>query len=211
MQIKVCGLTNPEDALACAAAGVDLIGLNFCRQSPRSITPDRARVIADSLPSRTRAVGIFVDAPIAEVAGIARASDIHILQLHGAESPETCAELAREFEIIKALRAGPGFSADRVGEYAMCTILLDSYDEQVAGGTGQVGDWKMADAAKQFTRRLFLAGGLGPENVAQAISAVRPDGVDACSRLELAPGIKDHARIRNFVAAVRHAEVMQPD
>jgi len=205
MQIKICGITNSDDALACAAAGVDMIGLNFYEQSPRYIRPDQARTIARTLPLSTQAVGIFVDTPIEEIRHIARDVGLHMVQLHGSESPEMCAELARDLEIIKALRIDGGFDAQRASAYPMCTILLDTYEQRMAGGTGDVGDWELARATKKFATRLILAGGLSPENVAQAIATVNPDGVDVCSSLESAPGVKDLERIQQFVAAARNA------
>ena len=206
MQIKICGITNSDDALACAAVGVDMIGLNFYEQSPRYIRPDQARTIARTLPLSTQAVGIFVDTPIEEIRHIARDVGLHMVQLHGSESPEMCAELARDLEIIKALRIDGGFDAQRASAYPMCTILLDTYEQRMAGGTGDVGDWELARATKKFATRLILAGGLSPENVAQAIATVNPDGVDVCSSLESAPGVKDLERIQQFVAAARNAE-----
>ncbi len=206
MKIKICGITNSNDALACAAAGVDMIGLNFYEQSPRYIRPDWARTIARTLPLSTQAVGIFVDTPVEEIRRVARDVGLRMVQLHGSESPEMCAELARDFEIIKALRIHGGFDAQRASAYPMCTILLDTYDERIAGGTGDVGDWELARATKKFASRLILAGGLSPENVAQAIATVNPDGVDVCSSVESAPGVKDLGRIRQFVAAARSAE-----
>ena len=206
MQIKICGITNSNDALACAAAGADMVGLNFSERSPRYIGPDQARTIARMLPSTTRAVGIFVDSPIEEVRRIARDVDLRIVQLHGSESPEMCAELARDFEVIKALRIGDGFDAKSASAYSAWTILLDTYDEEMAGGTGEVADWKIARQTRKFATRLILAGGLNPENVAEAIAAVNPDGVDVCSSLESAPGIKDLRRVQKFVSEARNAE-----
>ena len=206
MKIKICGITNSNDALACAAAGVDMIGLNFCEQSPRYIRPDQARTIARTLPLSIQAVGIFVDSPVEEIRRVARDVGLRVVQLHGSESPEMCAELARDFEIIKALQIGGGFGAQRASAYPMCTILLDTYNERVGGGAGDVGDWELARATKKFASRLILAGGLSPENVAQAIATVNPDGVDVCSSVESAPGVKDPGRIQQFVAAARNAE-----
>jgi phosphoribosylanthranilate isomerase len=206
MQIKICGITNSNDALACAAAGVDLIGLNFYEQSPRYIGPDQARTIARALPSSTQAVGIFVDTPIGEIRRVANEVGLRMVQLHGSESPEMCGELARDFEIIKALRADDGFDARKASAYPMCTILLDTYDEQMAGGTGEVGDWRIARETRKFATRLILAGGLNRENVAEAIATVNPDGIDVCSSLESAPGIKDLRRVQQFVSAARNAE-----
>ena len=206
MKIKICGITNSNDALACSAAGVDMIGLNFYEQSPRYIRPVQARTIARTLPSNTQAVGIFVDTPVEEIRRVARDVGLRMVQLHGFESPEICAGLARDFEIIKALRIDGGFDAQRASAYPMCTILLDTYDEQMAGGTGNVGDWELARTTKKFASRLILAGGLNPENVARAIEMVNPDGVDVCSSVESAPGVKDPERIQQFVAAARNAE-----
>ncbi len=206
MKIKICGITNSNDALACSAAGVDMIGLNFYEQSPRYIRPEQARAIARKLPLSTQAVGIFVDTPIEEIRRVARDVGLRVVQLHGSESPEMCAELARDFAIIKVLRMDDGFGAQRASAYPMCTILLDTYDEQMVGGTGNVGDWELARATKKFASRLILAGGLSPENVAQAIETVNPDGVDVCSSVEAAPGVKDPGRIQQFVAAARNAE-----
>jgi phosphoribosylanthranilate isomerase len=206
MQIKICGITNSNDALACAAAGVDLIGLNFYERSPRYIGPDQARTIVRALPPSIQAVGIFVDAPIGEIRRVANEVGLRLVQLHGSESSEMCGELARDFEIIKALRIDDGFDARKASAYLMCTILLDTYHEQIAGGTGEVGDWKIARETKKFATRLILAGGLNPANVAEAIAMVNPDGVDVCSSLESAPGIKDLRRVQQFVSAARNAE-----
>ena len=205
MQIKICGITSSRDVLACAAAGVDLVGLNFCQQSPRYIGPDQARNIARLLPASTQAVGIFVDSPMGEIRRIARDVGLRILQLHGSESPGMCAELAQDFEIIKALRIDDEFEERKVSAYPMCTILLDTYDKQRAGGTGEVGDWEIARKVRKFATRLILAGGLNPENVAKAIATVNPDGVDVCSSLESAPGVKDLGRVQQFVLAARRA------
>ena len=206
MKIKICGITNSKEALTCAAAGVDMIGLNFYEESPRYIRPDRARSIARTLPSTTQAVGIFVDTPVEEIRRVARDVGLRMVQLHGSESPEMCAELAHDFEIIKALRIDGGFYAQRASVYPMCTILLDTYDERIAGGTGDVGDWELARATKKFASRLILAGGLSPENVVRAIATVDPDGVDVCSSVESAPGVKDLRRVCQFVAAARNAD-----
>ncbi len=205
MQIKICGITSSRDALACAVAGVDLIGLNFCQQSPRYIGPNQAHSIARILPSSTQAVGIFVDSPVGEIRRIAHDVGLRILQLHGSESPGMCAELAQDFEVIKALRIDDEFGERKVSAYPMCTILLDTYDKQRAGGTGEVGDWEIAHETRKFATRLILAGGLNPENVAKAIATVNPDGVDVCSSLESAAAVKDLERLRQFVVAARLA------
>jgi phosphoribosylanthranilate isomerase len=206
MQIKICGVMSSGDALGCAAAGVDLIGLNFCERSPRFIGRDQARGIAQKLPTSTQAVGIFVDSPIGDIRRIAQEVGLRILQLHGSESPEMCADLARDFEVIKALRIDAGFDAQNASAYQGCTILLDTYDEEMAGGTGEVADWERARETRKFAARLILAGGLNSENVSEAIAMVKPDGVDVCSGVESPPGIKHLGRVQQFVAAAREAE-----
>src|SRR5437660_7807313 len=139
MKIKIFGSTNSNVALACAAAAVDMIELNFYEQSPRYIRPDQARTIARTLPSSTQAVGIFVDTPVAEIRRVARDVGLRMVQLHGSESAAMCAELARDLEIIKALRIDGGFDAQRGSASPRCTCLLDTYDERMAGGSGDGG------------------------------------------------------------------------
>jgi phosphoribosylanthranilate isomerase len=205
LQIKICGITNSQDALECAAAGVDMIGLNFCRQSPRYITPDRARMISETLPPSIRPVGIFADTPAEEIRRVAHEANIHLLQLHGSETPEMCAELKGEFEIIKALQLDREFVPARASDFPCCTILLDTFDQKAFGGTGKPCDWNVARETKKFATRLILAGGLSPENVGDAVAAVNPYGVDVCSSLERAHGVKDRERLQKFVIAARNA------
>ena len=203
IQIKICGVTSVEDAELCAEAGVDMIGLNFCRQSPRYLSTDRAREITESVAAAIKTVGVFADAGADEIRKVVSETGIKVVQLHGSESPDFSAELSDEFEIIRALRAGPDFRPASVAKYPGCTILLDGYDSSRLGGTGEVFDWNVAREVRTLATRLILAGGLSPENVADAIATVKPDGVDACSRLEREPGIKDPARVREFVRAVK--------
>jgi phosphoribosylanthranilate isomerase len=203
--IKVCGITNPADALAAVEAGADALGFNFYRRSPRYIEPAGARAIIERLPARVLCVGVFVnEAEPQEVARLAEVSGIGALQLHGDETPEYCRAL-RERYVIKALRAGAGFAPERVSEYETQAHLLDAFSHAAYGGTGRTVDWSLARRARELTPRLFLAGGLSPENVAEAIAAVEPYAVDACSSLESAPGRKDLKRVRAFIKSVRGA------
>lgn len=205
-RIKVCGITNLADALHCTAAGVDMLGFNFYRRSPRFIEPVAASAIINELPGSVLAVGLFVNEPTpGSVADVAKQSGIGVIQLHGEETPEYCAEL-NEWPVIKAFRVRPGFDPAEIGAYQSSAILLDAFTIKEHGGTGHTFDWDLAKGLSATVSRLFLAGGLGVDNVARAIATVRPYAVDACSRLEQRPGVKDHELVSRFVEAVRFVE-----
>jgi phosphoribosylanthranilate isomerase len=204
--VKVCGITSAEDAVAAAEAGADAIGLVFWPGSPRAVTGDEARRIAEALPPFVVRVGVFVDASRDEMARAADAAGLDLLQLHGDEPPEALVDLPRR--ALKAVRVGEGFAPEDALRFEgrAAGLLLDTGGPGAAGGTGRAFDWSLARGVRERARFLLLAGGLSPENVGAAFEAVRPDGVDASSRLETAPGRKDHARVRAFVEAVREAE-----
>ena len=202
-KIKICGITNLEDALAATDAGADLLGFNFYRPSPRFIEPSSARAIIKQLPMTVMSVGVFVnESDPRDVARIADEAAVSAIQLHGDESPEYCRALDGRY-LIKALRVETNFQPAYAAAYQTDAIMLDAFDRNLRGGTGRVIDWSIAADTRQFVKRLFLAGGLSPENVADAVTTVRPYAVDACSRLESAPGRKDLERVRAFIAAVR--------
>lgn len=203
--MKVCGITSPEDALVAAEAGADAIGLVFWARSPRAVTVEAARRIGEALPPFVARVGVFVDATRDEMARAADAAGLDLLQLHGSEPPEQLAELPRR--ALKAVRVGESFSPEDALRYEgrAAGILLDTAGAAAPGGTGRAFDWSLARGVRRGARFLMVAGGLGPDNVGAAIEAVRPDGVDASSGLESAPGRKDRARVRAFVEAVRAA------
>jgi phosphoribosylanthranilate isomerase len=203
MFIKVCGITNLVDALAAVEAGADALGFNFYRRSPRYIAPDAARRIIEQLPSAVMSVGVFVnEREPEEVARISDSARLTAVQLHGDESPEYCYALRGRF-VIKALSVSDEFEPARAKDYDTDAILLDAYARDARGGTGRIVDWEVARRVRELVPQLFLAGGLSPENVAEAIAAVDPYAVDACSSLESAPGRKDAERVRSFVAAAR--------
>lgn len=205
MFIKICGITNLEDALAAVEAGADALGFNFYRRSPRYIAPEAARLIVAELPAMVMSVGVFVNESEPEqVARIADSAGVTAVQLHGDESPEYCFALSDRFT-IKALRARVGFEPQVVKDYETNAILLDAYAKDARGGTGRVVDWEVARRVRKLVPQLFLAGGLSVENVAEAIAAVEPYAVDACSHLESTPGKKDNERVRAFIAASRRA------
>jgi phosphoribosylanthranilate isomerase len=209
--IKVCGLTNTADALACAQMGVEMLGLNFSTRSPRSISPAIAGAIIASVRAQfpqTRFVGVFLDQDVDYVRKIAADLALDAIQLHGEETPVYLRELGAAF-VIKALPGGSGRLSAAAADYECDAILLDSGDLGSPGGTGKTFAWSIAAALRGQVRRLILAGGLTSSNVAEAIRTVRPFAVDVCSGVEASPRRKDHARVRALVAAVRATSAME--
>lgn len=212
-RVKICGITNVEDARAAIKAGADMLGFNFYRPSPRFIDPDAAREIIAAVRAEGRSaetgvmmLGVFVNESVESVIRIAERSGLDGIQLHGDETAEYCRELkqhAPQQFAVKVVRSNGTVDVPALRSYDADAFMLDAYDPKLSGGTGQKADWTVALEAALQLPRLFLAGGLSPENVAEAIATVRPYAVDACSALELSPGKKDHARVREFVAAVR--------
>ena len=205
--VKVCGITNLDDALAAADGGADALGFNFYSRSPRYIAPEAAQAIIDRLlPNYPRllTVGVFVNETLDAIKKIAALTGVSALQLHGDETPEYCKAL-KAYYLIKVFSAGNKFAPQTVLDYDVRAIMFDAFDKEAFGGTGKPSDWAVARETRELFPKLFLAGGLSPENVAAAINEVNPYAVDACSRLESAPGRKDHTRLRAFVAAVRAA------
>jgi len=201
--VKVCGITNLEDALAAIEAGADMLGFNFYARSPRHVVPDAARAVIERMPEGVECVGVFVNEPSPEeVSDIARESGVSAVQLHGDETPEFCRAL-EGFTTVKALRVGKGYAVETAAAYATDAVLLDAYAPDAFGGTGHTFDWALARATREAVPRLFLAGGLKPSNVAAAISAVGPYAVDVCSGVETSPGRKSFKLMRDFVQAVR--------
>ncbi len=201
--VKICGITNLDDALAAIDAGADALGFNFYARSPRYLTPENARAIIKQLPANLLTVGVFVNEDLDAIKRIATTVGVQGLQLHGDESPEYCKTL-KDYYLIKVFAAGPEFNPEKLLEYDVDAIMLDALDQGgVGGGTGRLSNWSVAAKTTEVFPKVFLAGGLSAENVGEAIRAVNPYAVDACSRLESAPGRKDHERVRAFVAAVR--------
>lgn len=211
--VKICGITNLEDARAAVEAGADMLGFNFYRPSPRFIEPDAAREIITAIRAETRSeqarvtiLGVFVNESTRSVIRIAERTCLDGIQLHGDETMEYCRELklhAPQRFALKVVRANGAIDFSELSLYAADAFMLDAYDPKLRGGTGQKADWSVAREAARQLPRLFLAGGLSPGNVSEAVATVRPYAVDACSALELSPGRKDHERVREFVTAVR--------
>ncbi|HXO88681.1 MAG TPA: phosphoribosylanthranilate isomerase [Candidatus Acidoferrales bacterium] len=206
VKVKICGITNWADARRAIESGADLLGFNFVRTSPRYVTPAKARRMVKKLPGNISAVGVFENESEETMLEIARSVGLRQLQLHGDESPAMVARLARNGErlgVIKALRVKKPFRVAQLAAYKRAgAILLDGFSRQARGGTGKTFDWNVARRAKRHGR-IFLAGGLTPENVGEAIRTARPYAVDVCSGVESRPGKKDALRMRSLVRAVK--------
>jgi phosphoribosylanthranilate isomerase len=201
--VKICGVRTLDDALAVAAAGADAIGFNFWPGSKRYLTVDEAARIAARLPPTLRRFGVFVDADPATIEAAFTSGAIDTAQLHGDEPPAQCRPFAGRY--VKALRLRDDASLDTLAGYDCALVLVDA-DAPGYGGSGQRADWALARAAAS-RRDVLLAGGLTPDNVAAAIAAVQPFGVDVAGGVERAPGVKDHARVAAFVAAARRPQI----
>lgn len=206
--IKICGITSVEDARAAVDAGADAIGLVFYARSPRCVTLEQAAVIARAVGPFVTTVGLFVDPSPEAVQLVLDEVPLQLLQFHGDESPAFCASFQRPF--IKALRMAEGVDVsaiEREFTYAGALgLLLDSYSPAIPGGTGETFAWARIPLERRIP--LILAGGLSPDNVAAAVTQVRPYAVDVSSGVEIAPGRKDSAKITAFVQAVREADQM---
>lgn len=197
--VKICGLTSAADARAAAEAGAFALGFNFHPASPRFVEPARVAEIAAGLPPRVLRVGVFVDRARSEVEDIARIASLTGLQFHGAEPPEYCRGWG--LPVIKAVRVRSRADAASLATYPVEFTLVDAYVEGVLGGTGTRLDWRLLETIDRS--RLILAGGLTPENVAEAVRTVRPFAVDVASGVESSPGVKDHEKVKRFI---HHAE-----
>jgi phosphoribosylanthranilate isomerase len=202
VHVKVCGVTTVADAVACVELGASAVGVNFVSSSPRCVTVERGREIARAVKGRTLMVGVVADLGVGEMRRILRDAEIECLQLHG---DETVAVLTAMLpHAYKAARVGSKLDVERARAFPGRYLLVDARVEGTIGGTGKTFDWSLVTSlAKE--RQLTLAGGLTPENVGDAVRAVRPYCVDVASGVESAPGTKDLEKVRTFVAATRDA------
>ena len=201
VKVKICGITNVDDALAASDLGADALGFVFYRESPRHVSPDQARDIIRRLSPLITTVGVFVDLPVGEVEGIMRYVSLDVAQLHGHELPEACV-LGRR--VIKAIRVKELSDLEPLQNYRVSAFLLDTYTQESLGGSGQIFNWDIALHAKQFGR-VILAGGLNPDNVEKAVRWVRPYGVDVSSGVEARKGKKDRMKMELFVRRAKGA------
>ena len=204
IRVKICGITNLEDALLAADLGAHALGFIFYPNSPRKVEVEAAREIISQLPPFILTVGVFVDEEPQTVRDVAARAGLDWLQLHGQESPDYCRSLGRR--VIKAFRIQDESSFTEVACYrgAVQALLLDTYKKGQVGGTGETFNWNLARQARQYGP-IILAGGLTPANVAQAITAAQPQAVDVASGVEALPGKKDPEKLRAFFAAVSGA------
>ncbi len=202
-KVKICGITNLPDASAAAEAGADALGFVFWEDSPRRVAVEEAAAIIRKLPPFVMKVGVFVDAPEDLVYRAIGECGLNLLQFHGDETPDYCLQFGlmsmKAFRIrdVESLRSLPAYRTD--------AWLLDAYSPDKRGGTGETFNWDLAVQARELGRMIFLAGGLAPENVGEAIRQVKPYGVDVSSGVEASPGKKDSVKVRAFIQAVRDA------
>lgn len=203
LRIKICGITNADDALMAVDAGADALGFMFYEPSPRHVSLAAAANIIRQLPPLVTKVGVFVNASEAFIRQAIAECGLDAVQLHGDESPEFCRKFSRP--VIKAFRVQNADALNTLPRYDTAAWLLDSYVPDKHGGTGAVFNWDLAVAAKKSGRPIILAGGLIPENVTKAIRQVRPYGVDVSSGVEAAPGKKDSGKVKAFITAALSA------
>jgi len=200
-RVKICGITKSADALAAVEAGADALGFNFYEKSPRHISLETVAEIAKQLPPFVMRVGLFVNAPEELVMRAIGECGLTMLQFHGDEPPEFCTQFG--LMSMKAFRIRDAESLKEIPNYQTDAYLLDAFSPEARGGTGETFNWDLAIEAQKFGKPIFLAGGLTPENVADAVRKVQPFGVDVTSGVESSPGKKDHAKIRSFIVNAR--------
>ena len=204
IKVKVCGITNIEDAQGSLDAGCDGLGFVFFKESRRFITPIRAKSIIVTLPSKVAKVGVFVDAKEKDIRWTIDTCGLDMLQFHGRETPEFCSRF-KGYKVIKAFRIRRKRDVRNCLRYDTYAFLFDTYMRSKAGGTGEKFDWDLVSDFEREDKVIFLSGGLKASNVVRAIEVVRPDWVDASSSLESTPGIKDPNKVRSFIEAAKRA------
>lgn len=204
MIVKICGITRPQDAERAVALGATAIGFIFWPSSPRRVGLEAARSIGQLVPASVLKVGVFVDAPAAEVARTVGEAGLDAVQLHGSESPDLVRGL--EARVIKAVALGSPDAEAQIAQWTGTTLLLDAHDPVRHGGTGRVVDWDRAASLARL-HEVILAGGLNPENVVEAVRRVRPAGIDVSSGVEQTPGVKDLVKLAALFDALASVEV----
>ena len=200
IKVKICGMTQLKDALFAVEQGVDAVGFIFYKKSPRAVTMKTVREIITKLPPLVDTVGVFVNESAERLNKIADYCGLDLVQLHGEESPAFCRKIHRR--VIKAFRVKDLQSIKQLEKFPVSGFLLDTFSDDLHGGTGKTFDWNLALPAKK-TGPVILAGGLTPRNILQAVRQVRPYGVDVCSGVEKSPGIKDLEKVRAFLKNIR--------
>ncbi len=200
-KVKICGITNPDDARRAVDYGADLLGFNFYANSPRFISAEAASAIIRLLPGAIINVGVFVNEQIEAIVATVNVAGLGAVQLHGDETPDFVDELRERIDqdVIKAFRVSNSFDPEVAFGYSSTDVLLDGFSLNAHGGTGRTFDWSVAKLLSPRIEKLYLAGGLSAENVRTAISEVHPYAVDACSSVESRPGIKDAEKLLRFI------------
>lgn len=204
IKVKVCGITNAEDAAAAASCGASALGFIFYKQSPRCVTVEDAYEISMSVPPFVKKVGVFVNEDSKLVNEIADRASLDLLQLSGDETSSYCKKLNRPY--IKSIRIKNRESCSEISKYDTPYVLFDNYDKDHYGGTGRAFDWELVKDLPFEERYIILSGGLSPENVKEAIAQIRPYAVDVASGVEKLPGKKDHVKMKNFIEMVKNAD-----
>ena len=200
IKVKICGMTQLKDALFAVEQGVDAVGFIFYKKSPRAVTMKTVREIIKKLPPLVETVGVFVNESAERVNKMADYCGLDLVQLHGEESPAFCRKIRRR--VIKAFRVKDLQSIKQLSKFPVSGFLLDTFSDNLHGGTGKTFDWNLALPAKKIGP-VILAGGLTPRNIRQAVRRVRPYGVDVCSGVEKSSGIKDLEKVRAFLKNIR--------
>jgi len=203
VRVKICGITNLEDALASLFSGADALGFVFYRKSPRFIEPRKAANISRILPKNILRAGVFVDAQAARVKKIAKLCGLDILQFHGSESAEYCQRF-KGYKVIKAFRVHGKIDLAKISKYRVFGSLFDTFSRSKAGGTGKKFNWNLLQNTDKISGQVFLSGGLTSANVSAALKKLHPDWVDVSSSLESRPGKKDHKKIQGFIKAIKN-------
>ncbi len=201
VKVKVCGITNRDDAYLAAELGAWAIGFVFYKESPRYISPSKAKKIIEELPPFIAPVGVFVNHREGAVKDIVNFCGIHTIQFHGDEMPMYCQRF-KSYQVIKAFRVSEAFEFTVLNKYNVSAFLFDTYQENSYGGTGKIFNWNLLKEMK-FKKPLILSGGLNPQNVSQAIAACHPYAVDVSSGVEKSPGKKDGHFLKEFFGQIR--------
>jgi len=203
VRVKICGITNLDDALAAVRFGADALGFIFFPESPRYVTPEQVSQIVRALPPFVTTVGVFVDRTPEDIQDIMEITGLEAAQLHGSEPPDTCG--AVRCKVIKAIRVKELSDLEPLERYTVSAYLLDTYSPDSFGGTGRIFNWDIAVEAKRFGP-IILAGGLTPDNIAEAVQHVRPYAVDVSSGVEAKKGLKDHEKLRLFIQRAKNVK-----
>lgn len=204
VRIKICGITNLDDALDSMEAGCDALGFVFYKKSPRYITPEKASRITAHLPPSVLKVGVFVNGREDNIRRVAKLCGLDMLQFHGDESPEFCAKF-EDYKVIKTFRVKNKVNLKDTLNYMTFAYLFDTFTKSKIGGTGRRFNWELVRHIGGFNKPIFLSGGLNAENVAEAVRQVRPDWVDVSSSIEIRPGKKESKKIKKFIEVAKKA------